>query len=170
MKNKRTLVVVALIVAAVLLGIGYAAIANVTLNITGNVTASPDQSNFNVLFDAASTFTVSDANKVTAGRTSNTEATITVTGLSAKDDSVTATYKIKNDSPDLTASITATPQVVSGDTGYFQVTTDWGATAKTIAAGGSDYITVTVTCTQTPIDGDKTANIKVSLTAEPVQP
>ena len=52
MKNKRTLVVVALIVAAILLGIGYAAIANVTLNITGNVTASPDQTNFKVLFDA----------------------------------------------------------------------------------------------------------------------
>ena len=168
MKNKRTLIVVALILAAILLGIGYAAIANVNLNITGNATVSPAQANFQVVYDAVNTFTVSDANKVTVGRTSDTAATLTVTGLTAKNDEVTATYKILNNSQDLNASITAA--ITNSNTSYFTVTTDWGSSAKTINAGGSDYITVTVKCAQTPIDADQTATITIDLTASPVQP
>ena len=38
------------IIAILLLGIGYAAIQNITLNITGTATADPNQANFKVMF------------------------------------------------------------------------------------------------------------------------
>lgn len=50
MKKTSKIIMLSLVVAALLLGIGYAAIQNITLNISGTATADPSQTNFKVSF------------------------------------------------------------------------------------------------------------------------
>ena len=166
MKKRNTYVGLILLVAVLMLGIGYAAMSNITLNITGSASATVNDENFNVHFTG--TPTVSDENIVTATITDDTKATITVDSLASKGDKVTATYTIENSSEDLSASI-AIPTIANSNEEYFNVTTDMDA-ATTVIANGTTTVTVTVELIKTPIDADQTADITVSLVASPVQP
>lgn len=166
MKSKKTFVGVFLILAVLFLGVGYAAIANITLKISGTLGATADDKNFKVAFSDKAIVT-SDS-KITAEKTDDLNATIKVTGLTAKGDKVTATYEIENKSEDLSASI-ATPVITNDNEAYFKVTTDWTA-AKTVVSKGTTTVTVTVELLKTPIGEDESANIDISLVASPVQP
>ncbi len=170
MKNKRAFIVTVLIIAVLLLGIGYAAVANKTLTISGTAKVSPDDSNFNVKFTGtpatakvAGTNVPEDA-EVTATITDDTTATIGVTGLTAKGQKVTATYTILNDSADLKAALSAS--LTNSNTNYFTVTQAI-ADPSTLAPAGTTTITVTVECIKTPVTTDETANITVTITAAP---
>lgn len=165
MKRKNTYVGLVLLLAVLMLGIGYAAITNIDLKIGGSAKAVVSDENFKVAFTDKS---ASDENIVTAGITDDHNATIKVESLTAKGDSVTATYTITNQSEDLSASITK-PTVTNDNEEYFSVTTDWDA-AKEVAAKGTTTVTVTVELIKTPIDADETANINISFVASPVQP
>jgi len=92
MKKTNQIIVVVLIIALLLLGIGYAAIQNITLNIEGIVTADPSQSNFKVKYTG--TPKVSDNTYVTAGITDDINATITVNGLTEKGQTVSSEYTV----------------------------------------------------------------------------
>ena len=52
MKRTNKIIIGAIIISILLLGIGYAAIQNITLNISGTAKADPSQSNFKVRFTA----------------------------------------------------------------------------------------------------------------------
>ena len=104
MVKRSTVLLIAILAVVMALGVGFAAITSTQLNITGNTTATPDQANFKVKFLEETE--VSDPGKVTAEVTGDTTATINVQRLSAKGDKVTATYKVKNFSDDLSADIT----------------------------------------------------------------
>ena len=84
---KKKYGVIAIIVAILVLGVGYAAISNINLNVTGSTaTVSPDQANFVVKYDALNTFTYSGnptGSTVTLTRTDDTTATFTVTGAAS---------------------------------------------------------------------------------------
>lgn len=166
MKNKKIFIVVALLIAVLLLGIGYA-MSNKTLTISGKATATPNDNNFVVRFATTPDPSVSDETKVTATRTDDKTATLNVTGLTAKGDTVTATYTIENASPDLSADLVAE---VSQNTNkdYFKVTTAFAK--ETITKGETTTITVTVELLKTPVTGDVSSDITVTLTASPVQP
>lgn len=165
MKRRNTYVGLILLLAVLMLGIGYAAMSNITLNIGGSASAIVEDENFKVKFTGTPEVSSSD---VTATITDDHNATLNVTGLSAKGDKVTATYTIENASEDLSASV-AVPTITNSNEDYFTVTTDM-STSQTLAAGGNTTVTVTVELVKTPVDADQTADIKVSLVASPVQP
>lgn len=167
MRSNVKIVVLALVLAALVVGIGYAAITTVTLTVEGTATAAPNQSNFKVEFFG--TAQSSDASKLTVGidGSDKTKATMAVSGLTAKGDTVTATYTVKNLSADLSATLAAT---VASNTNeeYFKV--EPTVTQTTITAGNTTTVTVKVTLLKTPIEEDVSSTIKVNLTATPVQP
>ena len=166
-KNTKLSIGIVLIVAVLLVAIGYAAVTSRQLNIDGTSTATPDSANFTLKFEG--TPEVSDQSKVTAGIEEGNElkATMNVKGLTAKGDTVTATYTIKNTSADLTAALAAG---VTSNTNseYFNV--EYNLADNTIAHGDSTTIVVTVTLIKTPIEGEQTSTIGVTITADPQQP
>ena len=170
--KKRT-GIIAIIIAILVLGIGYAAISNVTLTVnSSSATVSPSQSNFVVKYDAANTFTYTGnpaGSTVTLGRTNDTTATFTITGLTKQGDSVTITYPIINESPTLAASL-AVPTFVNDNTTYFSVTPSAPSSATQIAAnGGTTNLVFTVSVIKTPVADDQTANITAQIVASPVE-
>ena len=168
MSKTKKIVTVFVVVAILLVGVGYAAIANITLNISGSASANPDDANFSVKFDKTVTPTHENSKGsvvATIGEDDKT-AKITVTGLTAKNDTVSATYTVKNYSPDLTAKLSAT--VEQSNSGYFEVTPT--IETQTLTAGKSTTIKVTVKLLKTPVTQDEENNITVKLTAAPEQP
>lgn len=174
MKKQKTIFALAILAAILMLGIGYAAVSNITLNIDGTASATAD-SDFDVIFtendgdisinqDAAPNATVS----ASVEASDKTQANIEVSGLTTKGEKVEVTYTIANNSADLSASLTA---VTSNDnTEYFTVTSSINDTAVVVDKDKTTTVTVTVELIKTPIDADQTASIGVELTAEPVQP
>ncbi len=170
---KKKTGIIAILVAILLLGVGYAAISNITLNVNNSsATVSPDQQNFVVKYDVVGNFSYSgnpSGSSVTLSRTSDTAATFTVTGLTKQGDSVTITYPIINASPTLDASL-AVPTVTNDNTTYFSVTPVAPASATTLAAnGGTTNLTLQVEVIKTPTTTDQTANITAAIVASPVE-
>ena len=138
--SKTNKIIIGVILAAVLLlGVGYAAIQNISLNITGTAKADVSQSSFVVGF--AKTTQVSDPSKVTASVTNGTNAVLNVAGLTAKGDSVTATYTLQNTSPDLSANLSI--QSTNSNEEYFTVETE--IEKKSLESGEATTLTVTIT-------------------------
>ena len=167
-KNSTKVVGLVLLIAVLLVAIGYAAITTVSLNINGTANATAEQKNFSVIFSG--TPEVSDPEKVTAtlneADAKKISATMNVEGLSAKGDTVTATYTIENTSADLSAVLSAT--TTNTNTEYFTVTQN--IAKGTIGHGEKTTITVTVELIKTPIEAGQEATIGVKIDANPQQP
>lgn len=170
---KKRYGVIAVLIAVIALGVGYAAISNVTLNVNGSqATAEADQDNFVVKYDAESTFTYTGnptGSTVTLTRTNDTNATFTIEGLTKKGDKVTITYPIINASETLKASLAA-PTITNDNTEYFSVTATSPAAGTELAAnGGTANLVLEVEVIKTPVTDDETANITAAVVASPVQ-
>ena len=165
-KDTKKIVGVVLVVAILLVAIGYAAIGTKTLNINGSATASTNASNFVVKFTGTPTTGGQGKTTATISTTEPLKGTMTVTGLNAKGNKATATFTVSNTSADLSAGLTASATV--SNTEYFKVTPT--IASATVAKGGTTTVTVTVELIKTPIDGDKTGTVTVTLTATPKQP
>jgi len=169
MKNKKSLLWLSLLVFVLILGVGYAVVSSVGLDITGSATVA--DSTLKVAFNGDTE--VSDSTKVTASSVDDSlSASITVTGLTKVGESVTATYTIKNEETDLDANYTldAEKGIENSQEDYFTVTTDVDSAPKTIEAEGTNTVTVTVTLKAIPVEStNSTANIKVNLAATPVE-
>ena len=170
---KKKTGIIAILIAILLLGVGYAAISNVSLYVnSSSATVSPEQSNFVVKYDVVGNFSYTgnpSGSTVTLARTDDTHATFTITGLSKEGDSVTITYPIVNDSPTLAASL-AVPTFTNDNQTYFSVTAVSPATATTLAAnGGTSNLVFTVSVIKTPVATDQTANITATIEASPVE-
>lgn len=165
MKNRKLLLTFGTLALVLVLGVGYAVVSSVDLNITG--TASVKGATLNVAFNG--TTEVSDEAKVTATATDGSlAATISVKDLELNQ-SVTATYTIKNAESDVDASVLKSA-ITNDKEDFFNVTTSVDSDATTVAAGGTATVTVTVKLVKTPVtDADSIANIGVKLTATPVQ-
>ena len=61
MRQTSKIILATIVAASILLGLGYAAIQNITLNITGTAAADPNQSNFKVRFINNPAPTVTDS-------------------------------------------------------------------------------------------------------------
>lgn len=104
MKNRKIIIACFLLCAALLMGIGYADLVGF-LSIGTNMTMTKDNNDMKVVFTDAAII-AEDAGKGTATvNTDTTTATIEVTGLSAKGEHLTATFTMKNNTPDVTATI-----------------------------------------------------------------
>ena len=164
MVKRSTVLLIAILAVVMALGVGFAAITSTQLNITGNTTATPDQANFKVKFLEETE--VSDPSKVEAVVTGDITATIDVHGLSAKGDTVTATYKVKNFSDDLSADIEV--DIKSNNEEYFKITPELGQ--DSLRAGEETTVVVTVELIKTLIRNDETSKIIATIEATPVQP
>ena len=154
MKNRKTVVVAFLLVAAMLLGVGYAALTDV-LDINGSATinqsAAEDAFDMDVYFSAA--VANEEGNTASVNSNDNDKASFTVNTLKGKGDKATFTFTITNNG-DVDAEVTPTLGATDGNSNpeYFAVTSDWNGQAKTIAAGGSMTYTVTIELLKTPTE------------------
>ena len=168
MKNRKTVVVAFLLVAVMLLGIGYAALTDV-LDITGsadiNQSAAEEAFNEDIYFSGAVANEAGNTASVNADN--NDKASFTANTLKGKGDQATFTYTIKNDG-DLDASIT--PAISSNtNPAYFEISSDWAGATKTLAAGASITYTVTIKLIETPTETISGSCI-IELTAVSVDP
>ena len=164
MYRKKTLYGLGLLALILVLGVGYAAVSEVTLNIDGSATVASEalKVSFNGVTDTE------DDDKVVASSTDNSlNASIQVTSLTLNE-AVSATYTIKNQETDVDANVIK-KQISNDKPEFFEVTTSVDDSAETITAGGTGTVTVTVRLIKTPIEAtDSTANIQIDLTASPV--
>ena len=107
-QNKKALQIgLFVLIAIVVLGVGYAAISAVNLIINGNATARVDQNNFKVHFTGAQAISGSTGASGTSTIDSqdDTKATFDVTGLTKVGDYAEAVYTVRNDSNGIGAEI-----------------------------------------------------------------
>ena len=172
MKKKKSMIVLAIFVAVLVLGVGYAAISGVDLTISG--TASTEDRDLKVSFEGTITSTVdpnTDANSPAATATGTTtagtlNATIAVANLSRVGQTATVTYTIQNEETDVDAVVTV-DDIQNDKPDFFEVTTDIPDAGIEIAAGATETVTVTVEVTQLPTSADDDeATIDILLRAE----
>ena len=117
MKKNKTLLGVALLIAVLMLGVGYA-LESRQLSLTGTATANPTDANFIVEFSSATANNTSDTATFTG-----TSATYTVNSLTEVGQTAVGTFKIKNMSKaGINANITAGRIAETDDGNYFEVT------------------------------------------------
>lgn len=145
MKSKKTIVSLALIIAVLVLGIGYAALSQ-QLNVTGKATIKANDADFNVHYVTTG---ITPATNVTVASATNDTATMEVELSTAEGKrQAVQEFTIINESEALDASI-----------GTFTIT--YGG--EKVAA--SDYITVTASVDPTTISAnDGTATLTVTAT------
>lgn len=192
MKNRKVIVTAFLLVAIMILGVGYAAVNNV-LDITGtgtvNQSAAEEAFNLDVYFDGVKngdedTYTVqyTDANGLYTARVNddnNDKASFTVSGLKGAGESASITYRVVNVG-DLNAIVTLKSCTNSNET-YFDVKyyVNGSSTPLDLTAGtsmgtiahtdGTMTITVVVTLKTTPTDS-QSLTTTFEFNAEGVQP
>ena len=140
MKKRRNLIIALLLIAALALGIGYAAVTD-SLTITGNANVKPHQDNLEVIFTD-----IKNKDKCTATiQTDATVATFTTTQLEVGGNTASATFVVTNQSPEYKATIDAPTIAITTGSEYFEVTTDFGTESRTLnAVDGTTEFTVTV--------------------------
>ena len=154
MKNRKIVIVAFLLVAMMLLGVGYAALSD-TLDITGsadvNQSAAEEAFNEDVFFSAAVANEAGNTASINADN--NDKASFTANTLKGKGDKVTFTFTIKNDG-DVDATVTPKLNATLGNTNseYFTISSDWDGAAKTLAAHSEVTYTVTVELIKTPTE------------------
>ena len=170
--NKSKKIILAVILIAVLaMAIGYAALSNVTLTITGTASAKADDANFKVWFTGATPVTSGEG--VTASATAEAiEATVTIKDLKVVGEEKYAILEITNASADIDAtSVTVTTKAKSTDyIGINAVMCTADGTPvegdNALAVGGKTYVKVSSKLLQT-ITSDKTTDIDGVVTAVP---
>ena len=162
MTGTSKIILTIVLASVVIIGVGYAAINSIALEITGQLAAAPSDANFTVKFTDASPSEGNVVAKVTGDKT----ATLNVSGLTAKGEKVTATYTIQNTSDDLSANLSSV--ATNQNKEYFTVLTN--ISEPSIAKGETSTLTVTVELIKTPIDAEVTDTVGISITASPVQP
>lgn len=155
MKKKKSFVALALVVAVLVLGVGYA-LNTIDLKVNGEITVSPDDSNFDVNFTDAKITTKgtlagqTDAATKGDGKT----ATLSVKTLKTVGEKVIAEYTITNNSKaGINATLTTPTATQTDDTAkeYYKVTAEL-ADNVAIAPNGTKKLTVTVELVKAPLD------------------
>ena len=158
-----------LLVAILLVAVGYAAITNVTLNIDGTAKSEGNPDNFKVELVGEPQTSGDGTTIATINTADKTQGTMNVSGLNAKGQTAIATYTVKNQSADLSADLTA--EATSTNDEYFEVQCSLEKT--TLKAQEQTTMTVKVKLLKTPIDETKenlSTEIGVNIDAEPKQP
>ena len=171
MRNRKTIVVAFLLVAAMLLGVGYAALTD-TLTMDGRVTIDMNQAGVN--FDAKVYW--KDARIVSSTNTSEKDS-ITLTSaddinfnlhsLATKGDVVNMVATIQNDS-NVPVKINMNTPTTGEDADKFRCTYTSSIESWVIPSGESMTITVVVTVVQ-PVTSAATASFGVSFGVETVE-
>ena len=156
MKKRRNLILSFVIVALLLVGIGYAAVLSDELTIDGSAAAEANAADFNVDWVSGDGYTVNDDT-----------ATVTVTGMTTADSSKVKTInlKVKNNSEALTAVLGAWGTVTNNNPDYFTVSVAWAQDAPTeLAPGQEASVVLTITLIKDVAD-TASAEFDVTFTA-----
>lgn len=153
MKNRKIVVVAFLLIAVLLLGVGYAALTD-TLDITGS--ADVNVSDLEKEFEEDIYFSAAVANEGAPNTASinadnNDKASFSAKSLIKKGDKATFTFTITNDS-DHTVTVTPKLNATMGNTNteYFSIESDWAGAAKTVAPHSTITYTLTVELEKDP--------------------
>lgn len=156
MKNRKVVVIAFLVIAAMMLGIGYAALTD-TLDITGS--ADVNVSDLEKEFEEDIYFSLAVANNgapdtASINADNNDKASFSAKSLVKKGDVATFTFTIENDSAH-DVSVTPKLNATLGNTNseYFSIESDWDGSTKPIAAGGNITYTLTVELLKDPTEG-----------------
>ena len=163
MKNRKKMITTALIVLVLLLGVGYATVSSVSLNING--TSKAETKELQVFYDGTNSGTSA---KVTAisSPVKTREATFTVESMTLNE-TVTMTFEVKNYETDVNATLAAPSVTQNTNEEYFQVTTSCDKT--TLNAGDTATITVNVKLIKTPVTAEAgSTTVTVGMAASPV--
>lgn len=174
MKNRKTVVVAFLLVAAMLLGVGYATLSDqLFVNGTAGVDADDSQEAFegDVYFSKVISGEGCEAIIDETADTSKDTGKITVAAGALKEvgDEVIATYTIKSESDlDVLVSLPtkADGTIENSNETYFSVTPSWDGD-KTLPAGGTIDVTITVKLIKTAV-ADQSVTFKLTFNAETV--
>ena len=165
MRKRKVMSALLLLIAVVALGIGYA-LTTRNLQVNGNVTATASDDDFIVKFVDSVNNTDPAANTVVTDISfTDLVATFEAT-LDSDHRNASATYTIKNASPELKADLKKTAETITGDTEYF--TTNITFTDTVLDAGAETTLTVAVSLNKVPIE-DKSIAITIPLTADAVE-
>ena len=179
MKNRKIVVVAFLLVAVLLLGVGYAALTD-QLTIIGN--AHVDVDTANKTFDERVYFSAAEATSSTGtGTTADVasytadDATYTVNKLAVVGQKSVFTFTIKNES-NVDANISVASTKLSGDTNpsnsnedKFTVEYAYPDGMKVDKQGGTITVVITVTLNE-PVTSATSATFGIELTATSVDP
>ena len=168
MKKKRTFITLAVLIAVLVLGVGYAAVSK-NLVITGTLNATVDTSNFVVEFTKAE----NAVNLTGTPSASGTSATFVVDGskMKTKGDTASVVFTITNNTTDtVNLSAQLSDAVIDQiDNSKFTVTAS-DLSGEVLAPGDTATTTVTVTLKETPIEAISNETVTVTYTATAVQP
>lgn len=196
MKKRKGKLLIAILLAVVALGIGYAAITAIPLIINGNATAKAQDTDFIVHFNdftnnnyityeeiSGNTGALNEtvvSNKKVEGTfeekdkkatveidsQDDTKATIKVENLENVGDSFTIKLPIINESDGVGADLSTS--IVNDNETYFDVTSSLD-NSSIASNGGTTYVNVIVTLKRVPKVDDVSGTFKVTLTADPVE-
>ncbi len=176
MKSKKGLIGLTIIVAVLVLGVGYAVVSTVTLTISGSATMAPVELNVGFNGTVSGDVTNATTGATATGSNSGTSstgvktATLTVTNLAAVNDYVTVTYTVQNYETDVDANVYVS-NIANDKSSFFEVTTDSTGSANKKAVtknNGTNTITVKVKLIARPTTAaDNEATITITLTGEP---
>lgn len=185
MKKKKTFIGLALIIAVLVLGVGYAAISSIKFEIKANVQATADNANFKVEFtDAAPADMTTEGvtGTATIDQTDKTKATIDVSGLKKMGDMAIFEFEVTNKSESLAAKIN---QLITSEPneyfvvqlGFDEVSNDEAErilqptkTGDTAQVNNKAKIAVGIALKKTPITEDPKDSITISFNADPTEP
>jgi hypothetical protein len=153
MKNRKTVVVAFLLVAVMLLGVGYAALTD-TLTLIGNATIDMKQAEVNfdekIYFSAAEVVSSPNTAVDQVGGVNTDDATYTVHSLATMGDTATFKFTIKNES-NVTVRIDIPENKLSGAANdsntnptFFSISYAYSNAERTIPSGGTLDVIVTV--------------------------
>ena len=190
--NKKSLsIVLFALIAVIVLGVGYATITAINLTINGTATASPDETNFKVAFMTDGEDTninykevlkqfnaetgqyvdteINYTDKATKPAVVDTDLTahFNTQQLSSQGEKAIATYRVKNNSPALKASLSISCSSTNSE--YFSTTCKIGTGNSTalLEAGAVATVTVEVNVLKTPVTNNQSSTISSIITAIP---
>lgn len=164
MKNRKKMITTALITLVLLLGVGYATVSSVSLNINGK--ANAESKELQVFYDGVNSGTASGKVTTISSPVKAREATFTVENMTLNE-TVTMTFEVKNYETDVNATLAAPSVTQNTNEEYFQVTTSCDKT--TLNPGDTATITVNVELIKTPVtDEAGSTTVTVAMAASPV--
>ncbi len=177
MKKRKTLVVSLLLIAALALGIGYAALSD-DLFATGtvgiNLDHAEDAFQADVYFSKAGFLNTANGTatigELATGTGDNDKLIIAVAegALKGAGESVVCAVELANKG-DLDALVTIT-ELTNTNEEYFKITTSWADNTATLAHNGTADLSITITCLKTPSTEAVNSTFEITFNAESVTP
>lgn len=169
MSKQKKITLGVILLAVLLMGVGYAAITNVTLTIGGTAKATADQENFKVYFTGE---TIANSTNAAATVTAkSTSATVNFSGMKTVGDEEYAILEIENGSNGVPAqSINVTTS--GADTSIIDINAVMcnqagiAITEYAVASGNKTYVRVSAKLLKTPTE-DVSTPVEVEIVAVP---